>query len=97
NQPAESLALLVSFLKSGLTERQVVKMLSIFSCVGPLGLGIGIAMSAFAGQLADAVLVAVAAGTFIYVGATEVIAEEFESPKDKWKKFGALMGEVLLV
>ncbi|CAM9703579.1 unnamed protein product, partial [Hapterophycus canaliculatus] len=36
-QPAESLALLVSFLKSGLTERQVVKYLSIFSCIGPVG------------------------------------------------------------
>lgn len=43
-------------------------------------------------MLADAVLVAVAAGTFIYVGATEVIAEEFESPHDKWKKFFALSG-----
>lgn len=54
---------------------------------------IGIAISEFAGQLADAVLVAMAAGTFIYVGATEVIAEEFENPQDKWKKFFALSGE----
>lgn len=37
NQPAESLALLVSFLKSGLKERQILKMLSVFSCIGPLG------------------------------------------------------------
>lgn len=58
------------------------------------GVCIGIAISEFAGKLADAVLVAMAAGTFIYVGATEVIAEEFESPQDKWKKFFALTGEV---
>ncbi|CAM9546984.1 unnamed protein product [Scytosiphon promiscuus] len=96
HQPAESLALLVSFLKSGLTERQVVKYLSIFSCIGPVGLSIGIAISEFAGKLADAVLVAMAAGTFIYVGATEVIAEEFESPHDKWKKFFALSGTIRL-
>lgn len=57
------------------------------------GLGIGIAISEFAGQMADAVLVAMAAGTFIYVGATEVIAEEFENSLDKWKKFFALSGE----
>lgn len=57
------------------------------------GLSIGIAISEFAGKLADAVLVAMAAGTFIYVGATEVIAEEFESPQDKWKKFFALSGK----
>ncbi|CAM9360772.1 unnamed protein product [Choristocarpus tenellus] len=97
HQPAESLALLVSFLKSGLSERQVIKMLSIFSCVGPIGLGIGIAMSQFAGQMADAVLVAIAAGTFIYVGATEVIAEEFDSPHNKWKKFGALMSGTVII
>lgn len=58
------------------------------------GLSIGIAISEFAGKLADAVLVAMAAGTFIYVGATEVIAEEFESPHDKWKKFFALTGTI---
>lgn len=58
------------------------------------GLGIGIAISEVAGQLADAIMVALAAGTFIYVGATEVIAEEFESPHDKWKKFFALSGVV---
>lgn len=56
------------------------------------GLGIGITISEIAGQLADAIMVALAAGTFIYVGATEVIAEEFESPHDKWKKFFALTG-----
>lgn len=29
----------------------------------------------------------------MYVGATEVIPEEFETPPDKWKKFFALTGE----
>lgn len=42
-------------------------------------------------------MVAMAAGTFIYVGATEVIAEEFESPHDKWKKFSALSGMVFVL
>jgi solute carrier family 39 (zinc transporter), member 1/2/3 len=46
---------------------------------------------------ADAVLVAMAAGTFVYVGATEVVADEFESPHHKWKKFGALLGGVVLI
>jgi solute carrier family 39 (zinc transporter), member 1/2/3 len=38
-----------------------------------------------------------AAGTFVYVGATEVVADEFESPHHKWKKFGALLGGVVLI
>lgn len=66
----------------------------VTSCSVPVGLATGIAISEFAGQLADAALVAMAAGTFIYVGATEVIAEEFEIPQDKWKKFFALTGEM---
>ena len=41
-------------------------------------------------------MVAMAAGTVIYVGATEVIPEEFESPHDKWRKFSALAGTVFL-
>lgn len=56
------------------------------------GLGIGIAVSEFFGQLADAIMVALAAGTFIYVGATEIVAEEFECREDKWKKFFSLSG-----
>lgn len=38
HQPAESIALLVSFLKSNLTHAQITRYLSIFSAVGPLGL-----------------------------------------------------------
>lgn len=41
-------------------------------------------------------MVALAAGTFIYVGATEVIAEEFDTPRDKWRKFFALIGAASL-
>lgn len=28
---------------------------------------------------------------------TEIVAEEFEEPEDKWKKFGSLMAGVLIV
>jgi zinc transporter 1/2/3 len=31
------------------------------------------------------------AGTFVYVGATEIIPEEWEDSRHKWKKFAALM------
>lgn len=40
---------------------------------------------------------ALAAGTFIYVGCTEIVAEEFEEEEGKWKKFGALLTGVLVV
>lgn len=91
HQPAESIALLVSFLKSGMPKRQILGYLSLFSCIGPLGLTTGLALNVLAGPLVDATLLAMAAGTFIYVGASEVIPEEFDSPEYKWRKFGALL------
>jgi len=97
HQPAESLALLVSFLKSGLPQKQVVFLLSMFSAVGSIGMLTGIVVNEFAGKIVDAILVALASGTFIYVGATEVIAEEFEDQENKWKKFGALIAGILLI
>eukprot|EP00639_Heterosigma_akashiwo_P007595 CAMPEP_0194563382 /NCGR_PEP_ID=MMETSP0292-20121207/3468_1 /TAXON_ID=39354 /ORGANISM="Heterosigma akashiwo, Strain CCMP2393" /LENGTH=71 /DNA_ID=CAMNT_0039412317 /DNA_START=59 /DNA_END=274 /DNA_ORIENTATION=+ len=50
-----------------------------------------------ASKAVGAVMVALAAGTFIYVGATEVIAEEFEDSENKWKKFGSLMAGIVII
>jgi solute carrier family 39 (zinc transporter), member 1/2/3 len=51
HQPAESLALLVSFLKTGMPEKSIIKMLSLFSCVGPLGVAAGLLIAQYAGKL----------------------------------------------
>ena len=91
HQPAESIALLVAFLKSGMPKPQIVRFLSIFSCMGPIGVLIGMAVNSFASPIVDATMLAVVAGTFVYVGATEVIPEEWEDPEHKWKKFLSLI------
>ena len=91
HQPAESIALLVAFLKSGMPKPQIVRFLSIFSCMGPIGVLIGMAVNSFASPMVDATMLAVVAGTFVYVGATEVIPEEWEDPEHKWKKFLSLI------
>mmetsp|Transcript_46413 Transcript_46413/g.140559 ORF Transcript_46413/g.140559 Transcript_46413/m.140559 type:complete len:459 (-) Transcript_46413:390-1766(-) len=91
HQPAESIALLVAFLKSGMPKSEIMKYLSIFSAMGPCGVALGMAVQEFAAPIVDAVMLAVVAGTFVYVGATEVIPEEWEEPDHKWKKFAALM------
>ncbi len=97
HQPAESIALLVAFLKSGLSEAQTTRYLSIFSAIGTVGVFMGLAVSSFAGAVWDSVFVALTAGTFIYVGCTEIVAEEFEEPERKWQKFGALLAGVVIV
>jgi solute carrier family 39 (zinc transporter), member 1/2/3 len=97
HQPAESIALLVAFLKSGLSESQIILFLSIFSCMGPIGVLLGMLVNTYAAPIVDSIMLAIVAGTFVYVGATEVIPEEFEDSKHKWKKFGALISGILSI
>lgn len=59
--------------------------------MGPIGVALGMAVNEFAAPIVDSVMLAVVAGTFVYVGATEVIPEEFEDGEHKWKKFLALV------
>ena len=66
---------------------QIVLYLSVFSCMGPIGVGVGMAVNEFAAPIVDACMLAIVAGTFVYVGATEVIPEEWEDSEHKWKKF----------
>jgi solute carrier family 39 (zinc transporter), member 1/2/3 len=97
SQPAESIALLVAFLKSGMPKGQIIRFLSVFSAMGPVGVALGMAVNEFAAPIVDAIMIAVVAGTFVYVGATEVIPEEWEEPEHKWKKFFALMSGIVSI
>lgn len=97
HQPAESIALLVAFLKSGMPKQQIIQSLSIFSCMGPVGVALGMAVNAYAAPVVDSIMLAVVAGTFVYVGATEVIPEEWEDSSHKWKKFAALMSGIVMI
>jgi solute carrier family 39 (zinc transporter), member 1/2/3 len=73
HQPAESIALLVAFLKSGLSESQVIRFLSIFSCMGPVGVLLGMLVNQYAAPIVDSIMLAVVAGTFVYVGAMALV------------------------
>jgi solute carrier family 39 (zinc transporter), member 1/2/3 len=54
-------------------------------------------VDSLASEIWDSVFVALAAGTFIYVGCTEIVAEEFEEQDNKWKKFFSLIAGVVIV
>jgi zinc transporter 1/2/3 len=96
-QPAESIALLVAFLKSGLPKKTIIQYLTAFSLMGPIGTATGMAVKEYASPLVDAIMLAIVAGTFVYVGATEVIPEEFEDQSNKWIKFGSLMSGIITI
>jgi zinc transporter 1/2/3 len=76
---------------------EIVRFLSVFSAMGPIGVALGMAVNEFAAPIVDSVMVAIVAGTFVYVGATEVIPEEWEDQEHKWKKFLALMGGIVSI
>ena len=97
HQPAESIALLVAFLKSGMPKPQILQYLSVFSCMGPIGVALGMAVKEFSSPMVDSIMLAIVAGTFVYVGATEVIPEEWEDSTYKWTKFGALMSGIVCI
>jgi zinc transporter 1/2/3 len=72
HQPAESVALLVSFLKSGMRTGSIVLWLVGFSLVSLAGVVAGMLVKGLASGEMEAVVTALTAGTFVYVGATEV-------------------------
>jgi zinc transporter ZupT len=69
-------ALLVALVKSGLSKRRIALLLGGFTLVGPLGLGCGVLAKEVIGGAVEPLLVALTAGTFLYVAATEVRQQE---------------------
>ncbi|GMH45237.1 hypothetical protein BSKO_13194 [Bryopsis sp. KO-2023] len=71
-----AMALAARFIRNGATKKQVLGFMAGFSVIAPIGILIGMA-SSDVDPLVHLILSGLAAGTFIYVGAYEVIAEEF--------------------
>ena len=72
HQPAESVALLVALLKSGMTKGQIAHLLLAYSSVGIVATLASTFLARFATPTVDAFVMALTAGTFLYVSATEV-------------------------
>ena len=79
--------------------------LSIFSVVGPLSVLLGIIISKTADPKLDSIIVAITAGTFIYMACTEIMNEEFpigDSSKEvtldiRYQRFGAIVAGILTI
>ena len=66
------------FIRSGISRMQAILLICIFAIVTPVGIGIGIG-SGSSDALTQLILEGLAAGSFIYIGATEVSTDEFET------------------
>lgn len=86
---AAALALGIN-LKS-VEKAQGVLMISIFSVATPIGVLVGIAMAGGEQGIVEGVFLGLCCGTFLYIGCSEVIVEEFSSGKNRWLKYFAFL------
>jgi len=104
----ESFALGVTIVKSKVTSKiEILKYLSVYSMMAPLGLLLGallsIVVSGRAELIVNAVVSGIASGTFIYIALVDILLREFTNPQDKWLKyllcwigFGLITASILL-
>lgn len=83
---AEALTLGLSFAKTDTEKSTFYKMVTIFSIFTPIGIGFGMLLSSFPDWV-TATFMSLSVGTFIYIGAAEIIVEEFSLSRHKWQKF----------
>lgn len=84
-------ALGISLVKAFPNDFRLVRWLvAIFAMATPLGIVIGI-LASRAGVIVDVIFSSLAAGTFVYIGCTEIIVSEFSMPGNRWAKFFALI------
>jgi zinc transporter 1/2/3 len=93
---AEAFSLGVSFSKSNTEIATFIKMIILFSLFTPLGITIGMMIES-QNSLLTGVFLALSAGTFLYISASEVIVEEFSISRYKLiKYFLYLLGGVFM-
>lgn len=84
-------ALGVSYRRNGPELARVVPAVAFFSLMTPLGILAGTLLSASlgasGGRLLEAAFDSLAAGTFIYIAALDIIRTEFDQPDDRWQKW----------
>ena len=80
------------FIRNGMTVTQTLSLVGIFSIVTPVGIAIGIAVGS-SSSMAALILEGLAAGTFIYIGATEISSDEFETTARACDKSHNSVGE----
>lgn len=84
-------ALAVSLHRGGISRTAISKHIALFSLMTPLGIGLGsvfISLLASTASLGfEAVFDSLAAGSFLYISAVDIIKEEFLKPAQRWPKF----------
>ena len=94
---AEGLALGISFSKSTVPTSRILMLLSAFSLSTPVGVDIGWLAQALLPDYAEGYFLGFSAGSFLYIGASEVVVEEFIQGKRQWGKLLSLIVGITLI
>ena len=66
--------------------KRMIILLLIYAAVSPVGIGVGVLVLKLSSPLVSILCTAVASGTFLYIGATDVPGEDFHA-KNKLHKY----------
>lgn len=83
---AEALTLGVSFTKAETEKSMFIKMITIFAVFTPFGVGIGMVLG-MCPIWVNSTFMSLSVGTFLYIGGSEIVVEEFSITRFKWAKF----------
>lgn len=79
---AAAFALATSFVRADMARPRAWRLVATFSCVTPLGILIGALLGNLlaeeSGEIVEAVFDSLAAGSFLYIAALDIIQEEFD-------------------
>jgi len=92
---AEAFTLTINLLKSKFSPKKVRWLMVLFSAITPGSSFVGVLLNRYLATglvvVFSQVLVAVAAGIFLYVAIIEIMVEEFHSQDNKWEKLTLLL------
>ena len=99
---AAAFSLAVSFVKAGMARKRAWGLIATFSTVTPLGILIGSllgsALPERPGEIVEGIFDALAAGSFLYIAAIDIIHEEFgEGEHSHIPAFAALLAGLCLM
>ena len=84
---AEAFALGIFFVQAKLLKKNYYLLILFFAFIAPVGVSLGIILSKTANELVEGIFLCISTGTFLYVACSEVIVEEFSTPKNRYLKF----------
>ena len=93
----EGFSLTSVFLLAEFRRSKIVLLVVLFSLVTPVGILLGLVLTAHLGEYGISVATALAAGTFLYVCLCELLPEVFHHRDDSLVKIGLMTAGVILI